>query len=590
MSVYYGIQPAFVAPEVLETNCRYDERCDMWSVGCLLYILIGGYPPFQARNHRLLFRKIRGADFCFHDQYFKHVSVAAKQLIASMLTVDPKHRVTAAGAVDKSRWLKMRAADLEKADLSASLGEMKKFQARSSLKGAMRTVLWSVQCKFKSVDDVGFGDQIKEWNKTDEARDRFERSYKTEVRPTLKFSDVYELGKLLHKGRTEVYECRHKHEDTIYAVKMINAKKPNRELAGKRSLSESIHHELAVLNSLDHRSILKIIDFFEEDQYFYFVTEMMEGGDLFDRILANQVYTEKDARDLARTLVEAVNYLHDKRITHRDLKPQNILMKSKDNNSDIKICDFAFACRIHTPQSLTTRCGTVRFLDLLSTPCSCDLIAHQYLLRSRFKPTYVAPEILKNIPYDESADMWSVGVMLFVILCGHPPFADDVQAVLFEKIRVADYEMDTPEWKDISDDAKHLVRNLLHVNPQQRWTAKQALHCKWLVEDDPRLEKIVLAETYNLIRKRKSRLKNVAKTIMWMNRHSIRKSVLSAAVATAEITAAASSDSADDEEAKAAKTRPSSDDESTQNSTENEFSEKSIAELMAGATDEAVMI
>ncbi|GKY99644.1 hypothetical protein MPSEU_000918400 [Mayamaea pseudoterrestris] len=352
--------PAFVAPEVLESNCRYNERCDMWSVGCLLYILIGGYPPFQARNHRLLFRKIRGADFCFHDQYFKHVSIAAKQLIASMLTVDPKYRVTAEQAIEKSRWIQMRAADLEKADLSASLGEMKKFQARTSLKGAMRTVLWSVQCKFKSVDDVGFGDQIKEWNKTDEARDRFERAYKTEMRPTLRFSDVYEIGKLLHRGRTEVYECRHKHEDCMYAVKMISATKPNRELAGKRSLSESIHHELAVLNSLNHRLILKIIDFFEEDDYYYFVTELMEGGDLFDRILTNQVYTEKDARDLARTLMEAVDVLHDNHITHRDIKPQNILMKSKDNNSDIKICDFAFACRVHTPQSLVTRCGTVR--------------------------------------------------------------------------------------------------------------------------------------------------------------------------------------------------------------------------------------
>ena len=219
--------------------------------------------------------------------------------------------------------------------------------------------------------------------------------------------------------------------------------------------------------------------------------------------------------------------------------------------------------------------------------CSLDLVAHKSF---SLQPTYVAPEILKNIPYDESADMWSVGVILFVILCGHPPFADDVQTVLFEKIRIAEYDMDTPEWANISDDAKLLVRNLLHVNPQQRWTAKQALHCKWLVEDDPRLEKIVLSETYNLIRKRKSRLKNVAKTIMWMNRHSIRKSVVSATAATTEIIVTASSGSADDEEGKAAEKKPLTDDESTQNSTENEFSEKSIAELMAGATDEAVMI
>jgi serine/threonine protein kinase len=166
-------------------------------------------------------------------------------------------------------------------------------------------------------------DQIKEWNQVDEAQDRFERTYKTEARPTLRFDDVYEIGKLLHRGRTEVYECRHKHEDCVYAVKKINAKNPNRELAGKRTLSESIHHELAVLNSIDCKLIVKIIDFFEEEECYYFVMELMEGGDLFDRILANQVYTEKDARDLTRTLIEAVEYLHSRHLTHRDLKPQN---------------------------------------------------------------------------------------------------------------------------------------------------------------------------------------------------------------------------------------------------------------------------
>jgi serine/threonine protein kinase len=188
--------------------------------------------------------------------------------------------------------------------------------------------------------------------------------------------------------------------------------------------------------------------------------------------------------------------------------------------------------------------------------------------------------------------MWSLGVILFVILSGHPPFADDVQAVLFEKIRTGDYDMETPEWMDISDDAKHLVRNLLQINPLQRWTAKQALHCKWLVEDDPRLEKVVLAETYNLIRQRKSRLKNVAKTIMWMNRHSIRKSIVSAAAAAAEVMSSnsepAAAEAAEDGNGTAKEAAEA--DEWTESSTQVEYSEKSIAELMAGATDEAVMI
>lgn len=181
--------------------------------------------------------------------------------------------------------------------------------------------------------------------------------------------------------------------------------------------------------------------------------------------------------------------------------------------------------------------------------------------------------------------MWSIGVIIYVILCGHPPFADDVQSVLFEKIRIGEYDMSSPEWKDISEDAKHLVRSLLNINPQQRWTAKQALNCKWLVEDDPRLDKVVLAETYNLLRKRKSRLKNVAKTIMWMNRHSIK-------VATSDvpdIVMKSANAGVKDDQIDSPK-NADGDDDSTQISSDNEFSEKSIVELMSGASNKAVMI
>ena len=199
----------------------------------------------------------------------------------------------------------------------------------------------------------------------------------------------------------------------------------------------------------------------------------------------------------------------------------------------------------------------------------------------------MAPEILKNIPYDESADMWSVGVIIYVILCGHPPFADEVQAKLFEKIRLGDYDMESSGWKGISEDAKHLIRNLLQINPQQRWTAKQALHCKWLVEDDPNLEKVILEETLISIKKRKSRLKNVAKTIMWMNRHSIGLADSDVQAAAAAAAAAAAEDESEGGDDSVQRT---SEEDPTLSLTENDFSEMSLAELMAGASDKAAMI
>jgi len=483
--------PAFVAPEVVVQNCRYDEQVDMWSVGCLLYMLLGGYPPFQDKTHRGLFRKIRGADYCFHEAYWKNVSISAKQLISSLLTTDPKYRCTADMALRKSNWLKIRDKKLQDNDLSTSLGEIRKFQARQSLKGAMHAVRWSIRSRFKSASEADFADQMKTWDKDDEAQQRVDNALLTKYRPTLRFSDVYLLKKKLHASQSaEVWECVHKKRNEAFAVKVIERKKQQRKSVTGKSLEESVLHELAVLKALKHKYIIDIVDFFDEDDYVYLIMELMTGGDVFDRITSLQKYTEKDARDLAKILLEAVSYMHGESIAHRDLKPQNLLLKSKDDHASIKIADFGFACRVHTAQSLTTRCGT---------------------------PSYVAPEILKNIPYDQTADMWSVGVILFILLCGNPPFADNDQKVLFQKIRMGEWMFNENDWKDVSEDAKDLIRNLLVVNPLRRWTAKECLRSKWLNEGDEQLSAKDLSQTAQVMRQRKLRLRHVAQTIIWMN-------------------------------------------------------------------------
>jgi serine/threonine protein kinase len=356
--------PAFVAPEVLLADGRYDERCDMWSVGCLLYMLIGGYPPFQAPNHRALFRRIRGADFCFHDQYWKGVSISAKQLIASLLTTDPKFRCTASMALEKSGWLKMSPKRLEESDLTASLAEIRSFKARASFKGAVHTVMWSVRQKFKVSDQTGFAKQVTDWNRIDEEamaevrskNNNGEGELTTTTRPTLKFADVYELQGQLYQGRSStIWDCLRRHQNSTTESCAVKIVERNLETQPGRNVVDTLLHEVAVLNSLDNRHILKIIDFFDEPDEYYLVMEKMDGGDVFDRILKKKKYTEKDAQGLARFLLEAVAYLHERGICHRDLKPQNLLLKSKEDDADIKVAGFGFACRVHTPQSLTKR-------------------------------------------------------------------------------------------------------------------------------------------------------------------------------------------------------------------------------------------
>ncbi|KAL7580832.1 hypothetical protein ACA910_001106 [Epithemia clementina (nom. ined.)] len=491
--------PAFVAPELLVNDCRYDERVDMWSCGCLLYMLMGGYPPFQDKNHQGLFRKIRGADFTFHDAYWKNVTIPAKGLIANLLTTDPTYRTTAKEAVGESVWLKLRAAELENNSLNDSITEFKKFQAsRARFKGAATAVLWSVKAKMISSKSVKANeDQDNSTITKDEnMAKRVDNALLNEMKSAETFHDVYELKEKLHKSSSaQIWACSHKRSKEDYAVKII-PNTPGRKSVTGKSVSDSIHHELAVLTSAKHSHIIEIIDFFEDDDNFYLVMERMDGGDVFDRIIDMNKYTEKDARDLAKFLLEAVHLLHTKNIAHRDLKPQNILLKSKKDNADIKLADFGFACRVHTPQSLTTRCGT---------------------------PTYVAPEILKNIPYDQSADMWSVGVILYVLLVGYPPFASENQNVLFQKIRTADYTFRESDWKTISRQAKELVSHLLVVDPVQRWTAKRALECDWLKVDDSTMGKTDLSGgAAKKIRERKRRFFSVARSIMWMRSSSRR--------------------------------------------------------------------
>lgn len=485
--------PAFVGPEVLVPHCRYDERCDMWSVGCLLYMLIAGYPPFQDRNHKGLFKKVRGADFVFHDTYWRNVSIPAKQLITNLLTVDPRYRWTARQALDSSPWLLLDEALLKSHDLSASLGEIKKFHAKRTLnlKGAVQTAMLNVKQKFKSTSDVenlspssassapvspkavanalipDLYDDSEGWdkegtsanlNQEEHIREPIVKENSDSVllrtgRPVLGFYDLYKKGSLLHSGQTaKVYECRHKASRAVFAVKIVERKERSPKSA-KRTMAEAVLYEVAILDSLRHKNVVEIKDFFEDDDYFFLVMDRMLGGDVFERILELKRYSERDARKLMINLLEATAFFHAQNVAHRDLKPQNLLLKSKDNLTDIMICDFGFASRVLKKQSLTNRCGT---------------------------PSYVAPEVLKNAPYDQMVDMWSIGVILFVLLCGYPPFADENQTELFRKIRMGEWKFRGEEWEQVSDEAKDLIRGLLVPNPVQRLSAEQALQCTWL--------------------------------------------------------------------------------------------------------------
>jgi serine/threonine protein kinase len=309
--------PAFVAPEIV-LGTPYTQAADMWSVGVCLFLLLGGYPPFQDKEHRGLFRKIRAADFVFHETYWEHVSVEAKQVVSSLLVVDPGHRLTAAECI-QSKWLLMKDEVLSDRDLSPSLSEIKKFHGKQKLKSAMHAINWATSATFFHPETATFSQQVSVWDKALESAPADGITHREAVK--VGFRDTYDLKTKIRKGSfATVWECVHKSTGELYAVKVIKRE------GLKPADDEAVLNEVAILQSLMCKDIVQLVDFYEEKDYFFMVMEYMQGGDVFDKIVEKNHYTEKDARDLVIVLLRAVRFMHGRGITHRDLKPQNLLL------------------------------------------------------------------------------------------------------------------------------------------------------------------------------------------------------------------------------------------------------------------------
>lgn len=448
--------PAFVAPEIL-VGKHYDTQADMWSVGCMIYMLISGYPPFRDKTHRGLFRRIRASNFTFHDASWTNASLESKQLITSLLTVDPDYRPNADETLSMN-WFRQSESSLSGRNLSSSLREMKKFNSRRSLRISLK--LDRKESKLAEAFNVEkISDVMKETDTFVDSEEDLSAIYSNSgrsdhvgsqrlnlaLKKKKKFSDLYTITDKIHRGSAGVVKkCYSEARNMEFAVKIIER---------NSQTDEQVLQEVSIMNYLDHENLVGVVDFFEEDDFYYIVMELMKGGDVFDRILSLRNYTENDARDLARMLLVAVDEMHKNGVAHRDIKPQNLFLECKDCNCNIKVGDFGFAKRVHTTKSLTVKLGT---------------------------PSYVAPEVVKNQPYDQSCDMWSVGVVIYVMLCGYTPFREKTQDKVFERIKTGSYAFDPADWSMISEEAKALIRGLMCIDPDKRLTARQALDSHWI--------------------------------------------------------------------------------------------------------------
>lgn len=302
------------------------------------------------------------------------------------------------------------------------------------------------------------------------------------------FRSKYKAGELLGEGAfSKVYKCINVTTRELYACKIV----PKSGLSQQDE--EALRSEVEILTLINSPHVAKCVDFFDEEKTFYVVLEYLEGGELFDRIVKKTVYTEAEGRELVRILLLAIKACHDKLVAHRDLKPENLLLKSKTDDKDVKVADFGFAAIAENDHCLSAQCGT---------------------------PGYVAPEILLGDLYGRPADMWSIGVITYILLGGYPPFYDDNQKMLFRKIKSGDYKFDEAYWKGVSTEAQDLISNLLVVNPDKRFNVDQALAHAWLRKDTADLASRTLNDQLMELRKFNARRKfrSAVKAIVAVNR------------------------------------------------------------------------
>merc|ERR1712130_733896 len=191
------------------------------------------------------------------------------------------------------------------------------------------------------------------------------------------------------------------------------------------------------------------------------VMECMEGGELFNRIQEKKNFTEKEAAEIVKDICLAVKFLHDNNIAHRDLKPENLLYTRKDSSGILKLTDFGFAKETMLKATLQTPCYT---------------------------PYYVAPEVLGPEKYDKSCDIWSLGVIMYILICGFPPFyshhGQPISPGMKKRIRSGQYEFPDPEWTNVSAECKNLIKKCLKTNPNERPTIDQVISSKWVSQYD----------------------------------------------------------------------------------------------------------
>ncbi|XP_056151608.1 ribosomal protein S6 kinase alpha-5 isoform X4 [Lampris incognitus] len=418
----------YMAPEIVEGGeSGHDKAVDWWSLGVLMYELLTGGSPFTVdgdeNSHTEIAKRISKKDPPFP----KDMGPLAKDLIQRLLIKDPKKRL---GSGPNG------AENVKKHPFYQGYS----FMAPSIL--------------FKR--NVVMDDPIQLCGGSE--RPGSAAVARSAMMKDSPFYMSYEMDlkdSALGEGSFSICrQCTHKKTGQKYAVKIVS-----------KRMEAQTQKEIAALKLCDgHPNIVKLHEIYHDQLHTYLVLELLGGGELLERIRRKQHFSETEASRIMRKLVSAVSHMHDVGVVHRDLKPENLLFTDESENSEIKIIDFGFA-HLKPPDN-----------QLLKTPC--------------FTLQYAAPEILKYDGYDESCDLWSLGVILYTMLSGQVPFQCQEKSLthttaeeIMKKIKQGDFSFEGEAWRNVSQQAKDLIRELLTVDPNKRIKMCGLRYNAWLQDD-----------------------------------------------------------------------------------------------------------
>eukprot|EP01082_Thalassiosira_pseudonana_P007369 g7078.t1 g7078 contig23:1807757-1809052(-) len=257
-----------------------------------------------------------------------------------------------------------------------------------------------------------------------------------------------------HHG--SVRQCVDRSTGQQFAIKSLRKSEHSSKL-------KDLDREVMLLDEMNHERIIRLVDLYEDEEYLHLVTNLCHGGELFDRIrkksAENRVggcFSEQQAAKILHQLLSSVSYMHKNNVVHRDLKPENILFETTDEDSSIKIIDFGLARKHYAKH------GEPPMKSLVGTPY------------------YLAPEVLRKC-YGKECDLWSVGVIAYILLSGYPPFNAPSSKGVYQKVMRGKYWFPSAEWKHVSIGAKDFIHRLLQMDPKKRMTADQALIHPWIL-------------------------------------------------------------------------------------------------------------